>query len=71
MSNRTNAKPFINTKMLDDNDHTWVDRIAVTSKTSGNRYIIARNVKTGLLGCSCPGYRFHRKCKHIAACAGK
>ena len=40
---------------LPDNDQ-WSERFEIRSSSSGNKYTIARNKKTGKYGCSCPGY---------------
>ena len=35
--------------------------------TSNRLYIIAQNKDKRHWGCSCPGYKIHRRCKHLAA----
>ena len=50
--------------MLPDNDQ-WRFRFEVRSETSGNIYIVAQNIKKKHWGCSCPGYKRYRKCKHL------
>jgi hypothetical protein len=47
----------------------WVKRMEVKSASSGKTYVVSQNARTMEWGCSCPGWRFHRKCKHTAALA--
>lgn len=53
---------------LPDNDQ-WHNRFEIRSETSGRKYVIAQNKRTGQWGCSCPGYRIPkhgvRYCKHL------
>jgi hypothetical protein len=51
---------------LPDNDQ-WQFRFEIHSETSGRVYIIAQNKKYKHWACSCPGWRTHRKCKHLSA----
>lgn len=51
---------------LPDNDQ-WTNRFQVRSETSNRLYTIAQNKKKKHWGCSCPGYRAHRQCKHLSA----
>ena len=45
----------------------WVNRFEVRSESSDRVYVIAQH-KTGRhWGCSCPGWKRHRKCKHLTA----
>jgi len=45
----------------------WTNRFEVRSESSDRVYIIAQH-KTGRhWGCSCPGWKRHRTCKHLAA----
>jgi hypothetical protein len=43
----------------------WADRIEIKSESSSRIYVVARNVSTGAWGCSCPGWKSHRTCKHL------
>jgi len=43
----------------------WVDRQEYYSETSSRIYVVARRNGTNEHGCSCPGWRTHRKCKHL------
>ena len=50
---------------LPDN-RQWTNRFELSSETSDRVYVIAQH-KTGRhWGCSCPGWRRHRRCKHLA-----
>lgn len=50
--------------------HGWTDRFQIRSASSDNLYTVARNVKSGKWGCSCPGYIRHRHCKHLTEGCG-
>ena len=50
---------------LPDNDQ-WRHRFEITGE-SGNIYTIAQHKQKKHWGCSCPGYRSKRKCKHLEA----
>ena len=50
--------------------HNYVNHLKPQLETSTWRvssYTVRR--VAGKLSCSCPGYRFHRKCKHLKAVA--
>ena len=49
------------------NNKNWVNRFEVHSETSDRIYIIAQRISDGTWGCSCPGWRRHRHCKHLNA----
>lgn len=69
MSTQTANLPAIriNTELiLPDNDQ-WQFRFQIFSETSDNIYIVAQNKKKKHWGCSCPGYKRFRKCKHLQA----
>ncbi|WP_333887351.1 SWIM zinc finger family protein [Sphingobacterium siyangense] len=51
---------------LPDTDQ-WQLRFEVESETSNRVYVIAQNKKKKHWGCSCPGWRRNRTCKHLAA----
>lgn len=38
--------------------------------SSGSEEYIVRKDTLGRAACTCPGFRFHRKCRHIEACQG-
>ena len=54
------------TQHLSDNQQ-WTNRLEIKSETSNRLYIVAQNKDKRHWGCSCPGYKIHRKCKHLAA----
>lgn len=43
----------------------WADRIEIKSSSSSRIYVVARNVDTNAWGCSCPGWKARRTCKHL------
>ncbi len=49
---------------LPDNDQ-WENRFEIRSESSNRIYVIAQNKKKRHWGCSCPGYKIHRRCKHL------
>lgn len=51
---------------LPDNDQ-WQNRFTVKSGSSNRLYTIAQNKKNRYWGCSCPGWKAHRHCKHLDA----
>ncbi len=52
--------------ILPDNDQ-WKNRFEIKSESSNRIYVIAQNKTKKHWGCSCPAWRIHRKCKHLAA----
>ena len=55
-----------NSITLPDNDQ-WTNRFEVRSETSNRVYTIAQHKTKKHWGCSCPGWKAHRKCKHLTA----
>jgi hypothetical protein len=51
---------------LPDNDQ-WTNRFSIKSSSSNRIYIVAQHKKLRHWGCSCPGWRSHRRCKHLEA----
>lgn len=51
---------------LPDNKE-WHNRFQVESESSNRLYTIAQHKKLKHWGCSCPGWKIHRKCKHLEA----
>ena len=49
---------------LPDNDQ-WTNRFEIRSASSDRVYIIAQHKTKRHWGCSCPGWRAHRTCKHL------
>jgi hypothetical protein len=52
--------------ILPDNAQ-WKNRFEVRSASSNRIYIISQNIAKGHMGCSCPGWRTRRNCKHLIA----
>lgn len=53
-------------EVLPDNK-LWKNRFEIHSETSDRVYIISQNKEKGHMGCSCPGWRRYRTCKHLQA----
>jgi hypothetical protein len=51
---------------LPDNDQ-WTNRFKIKSSSSNRVYIVAQNKSKQHFGCSCPGWIYHRNCKHLQA----
>ncbi|HEY1377730.1 MAG TPA: hypothetical protein VGF55_13105, partial [Gemmataceae bacterium] len=47
-------------------DAGWVNRIEIRSETSDRVYVVSQHAEKRYWACSCPGWRSHRKCKHMA-----
>ena len=45
----------------------WQNRFEIKSQSSNKIYIVAQSKKLKHWGCSCPGWIFGRKCKHLTA----
>lgn len=54
----------IGSTLLPDNPQ-WTNRFQIKSGSSDRLYIIAQQRTDGVWGCSCPGWRHHRRCKHL------
>jgi hypothetical protein len=54
----------IGSSLMPDNDQ-WVNRFTVNSTSSSSVYTVSQRRSNGVWGCSCPGWRHHRKCKHV------
>jgi hypothetical protein len=46
-------------------DNQWVNRTEIRSETSNRVYVVAQHAQKRFWGCSCPGWRRHRRCKHL------
>lgn len=53
---------------LPDN-RDWENRFEIPSSSSNNMYIIAQHKTKRYWGCSCPGWKRHRKCHHLESMA--
>lgn len=51
---------------LPDNSQ-WTNRFEIHSESSNRVYTIAQNKNKRHWGCSCPGWKIHRNCKHLRA----
>ena len=47
----------------------WANQIEIKSETSSRIYVVAQKMEagrpTGTWGCSCPGWKAYRNCKHL------
>lgn len=48
-----------------EENRDWQNRFEIHSQTSDRVYIVAQNKAKRHWGCSCPGYRRFRHCKHL------
>lgn len=67
MSDRKNVAAVarqIGGELLED-AKGWHNRFQVKSATSSRLYVIAQRDTDDTWGCSCPGWRHHRRCKHL------
>jgi hypothetical protein len=46
-------------------ENTWINRTEIRSETSDRIYVVSQHASKRHWGCSCPGWRRHRKCKHL------
>ena len=53
-------------EMLPDNK-LWKNRFEIHSASSDRVYIVSQNITKGHMGCSCPGWKSRRFCKHLTA----
>ena len=51
--------------LLEDNGQ-WTNRVEIRSSSSSMLYIVAQHKTNHTWGCSCPGWKRHRHCKHLA-----
>lgn len=54
----------IGSTLLPDNKQ-WTNRFQIKSGSSDRLYVIAQQREDETWGCSCPGWRHHRRCKHL------
>ena len=46
-------------------NNNWINQIEIRSETSERLYVVSQHATKRYWGCSCPGWRAHRKCKHL------
>jgi len=51
---------------LPDNEQ-WINRHEIKSETSDRIYVVSQHKTKRHWGCSCPGWRTRRHCKHLMA----
>lgn len=51
---------------LPDTDQ-WQFRFNIESESSDRLYVVAQHKQKRHWGCSCPGWKRNRRCKHLAA----
>ena len=51
-------------EILPDNAQ-WKNRFEIKSESSNRIYVIAQRKTDSSWGCSCPGWKRHRTCKHL------
>lgn len=52
--------------MLPDKGN-WINRFEIKSESSNRVYVVAQDKNKKHFGCSCPGWKIHRTCKHLRA----
>jgi len=57
----------VDTEMMLPDNRDWINRFEIESETSDRIYIIAQHGEKRHWGCSCPGWRTRRSCKHLTA----
>lgn len=58
---------YVNQSVQLPSNDQWQNRFTITSATSNRLYIIAQHIKKRHWACSCPGWKAHRRCKHLDA----
>jgi hypothetical protein len=43
----------------------WTNRFEIRSSSSNRVYIVAQHKTNRYWGCSCPGWKAHKTCKHL------
>jgi hypothetical protein len=46
-------------------NNVWINRLEIKSESSNRLYIVSQHARKRYWGCSCPGWRAHRQCKHL------
>jgi hypothetical protein len=55
----------VGAELLPDNEQ-WECRMEIRSASSSRLYVVARRKSSGEWGCSCPGWKSRRYCKHLS-----
>lgn len=68
--NSTNTKQQVITLKIPKADllpdkGQWCNRFEIRSETSDRLYVVSQHKEKEHWGCSCPGWRRFRKCKHL------
>lgn len=58
---------FIPPSMTEPDNDQWEHRFKIRSESSNRIYIVAQHKKGRYWGCSCPGWKSRRYCKHLKA----
>lgn len=64
MSNALAIAKKIDATLLPDNQQ-WQNRFEIKSASSSRLYTVAQRKTDHTWGCSCPGWKRHRNCKHL------
>lgn len=67
MENTVQKTIRVNQSLILPDNNQWQFRFEVKSASSNRIYVIAQNKKRKHWACSCPGWKRHRKCKHLSA----
>src|SRR4051812_48943854 len=59
-----NIAAKIGSSLMPDNDQ-WTNRFVVQSQSSSREYVVSQRRSDGTWGCSCPGWKHYRHCKHL------
>jgi hypothetical protein len=46
-------------------NNQWTNRIEIKSESSNRIYVVSQHAIKRYWACSCPGWKAHRKCKHL------
>lgn len=65
-----NIAKKIGSSLMPDNDQ-WTNRFTVESSSSSRVYTVAQRRTDGTWGCSCPGWKHYRHCKHLTDILGR
>ena len=57
----------ISKEMVLPDSAQWQFRFSIESESSNRLYVISQHKKNKHWGCSCPGWKRYRKCKHLSA----